>query len=73
VSELDAAVRELIDARQQFERAWDSTDGVWGDSQRDEFNGTIVFPLVRDASDLAREMEAISSVVRSSLAKLASI
>lgn len=72
MSELDTAVREFIDARQQFERAWDSTDGVWGDAQRDEFDGTIVFPLVRGASDLAREMEAISSVVQSALAKLGS-
>ncbi len=67
---LDSAIRKLVDERRQLENSWDSTRGNWSDSRREEFEGTIVMPLVRATADTVREMEAISLLVQSALAML---
>ena len=70
MSSIEDAIRKLIEERRRLERTWDSTDGTWKDSRRDEVERSVVQPLVRSASDLTREMEAIAAIVRRALAAL---
>ncbi len=70
MSRLDEGTRSMVDERRLLERSWDTASGPWSDARRDEFEGQIVFPLVRAAAELTREMEATATVIQRALTSL---
>ncbi|MCU1372055.1 MAG: hypothetical protein JWO77_3249 [Ilumatobacteraceae bacterium] len=62
----DASDR-LSQSCRSLEREWDHSSGAWRDARQQEFERTIITPILRDTSTMVREMEAAAEIVAGAL------